>query len=52
MLSLCTTQDQTKKRTKEENEETTNQTRIQGIHRHMLFQTGQQRRKQTLADCG
>ena len=33
-------------------EETTNQTWIQGIHGHMLFQTSQQRRKQTLASCG
>ena len=33
-------------------EEATNQTWIQGIHGHMLFQASQQRRKQTLADCG
>ena len=40
------------KNTKEENEETANQTRIQGIHRHLFFQTGQQRGEQTLVDCG
>ena len=50
--NLCSSQDQTKKYTKEENEETTNQNSLQGIHRHMLFQTGQQRRNQQLADCG
>ena len=37
---------------KEESEETSDQTRIQGIHRHMFFQPGQQRRKETLVDCG
>ena len=37
---------------KEENEETAHQTWIQGIHGHLLFQTSQQRWKQTLVDCG
>ena len=52
MLSLCTSQDKTGKHSKEENEETTHQTWIQGIHGHLLFQTSQQRWKQTLVDCG
>ena len=52
MVSLCKSQNQTKKYSQEENEETTNQTWIQGIHGHMFFQTSQQRRKQTLASCG
>ena len=37
---------------KEENEEITHKTWIQGIHGHLLFQTSQQRRKYTLVDCG
>ena len=41
MRSLSTSQDQIKKYTKEENEEATNQTWIQGIHGHMFFQTSQ-----------
>ena len=39
MCSLCTSQDKTEEHTKEENEEITNQTWIQGIHRHLFFQT-------------
>ena len=45
MRNLCTSQDKTEERTKEENEEITNQTWIQGIHRHLFFQTSHQRRK-------
>ena len=45
MCDLCTSQDKTKEHAKEENEETTNQTRVQGIHRHLFYQTG--RRTQT-----
>ena len=52
MLSLCKSQNQAKKYTKEENKEATNQTWIQGIHGHMYFQASQQRRKQALANCG
>ena len=37
---------------KKKNEEATNQTWIQGIHGHLFVQASQQRRKQTLADCG
>ena len=38
MQSLYKSLNQTKKYTKEENKETTNQTWIQGIHGHMFFQ--------------
>ena len=44
---MCKSQNQTKKYPQKENEETTNQTWIQGIHGPMFFQTSQQRRKQT-----
>ena len=42
----------TEEHAKEENEEITNQTWIQGFHGHLFFQTSQQRRKWTLVDCG
>ena len=52
MRSLCTSQDETNEHIKEDNEEITHQTWIQGIHGHLLFQISQQRWKQTLVDCG
>ena len=51
MQGSCTSQDKTSKYTKEENEEMTNQTWIQGIHRHLLLQTSLQNGKQTLVNC-